>query len=200
MATTRLQAVNKMLTGVGQAPVVSLDSGNPELASATIILDSVSAEIQGEGWHFNSEVAYPFVADNSGYINVPANILSLSDNKTENSQQYQTVIRDGRLYDKIEHTYTFTPNTVIKCDVVWLFEFEDLPQPFQDYIVSRATRQFAGRYLGSAEMVQFTSQDESILRANCITYDTNTSGANVFGYENGQMSYVPYAPYRTIMR
>lgn len=200
MATTRLQAVNKMLTGVGQAPVVSLDSANPELASATIILDSVSAEIQGEGWHFNSEVAYPFVADNSGNINVPANILSLSDNKTENAQQYQTVIRDGRLYDKVSHSYDFGAGTQVKCDVVWQFDFEDLPQPFQDYIVARATRQFAGRYLGSTEMVQFTGQDETILRANCIAYDTNTSGSNIFGYENGQMSYVPYAPYRAIMR
>jgi len=200
MATTQLQAINKMLTGIGQSPIVTLDTANPEVASALILLDSVTTEIQGEGWHFNTEVGYPFLADNTGVINVPSNILSLSDNKTENYQRYQTVIRDGKLYDKINHTFNFGVGTRVPCDVVWKFDFEDLPQVFQDYIVARATRQFAGRYLGSTEMVQYTAQDESILRANCITYDTNTSGVNIFGYENGQLSYVPYAPYRVIQR
>lgn len=189
-----------MLTGIGQAPVVSLDTANPEIASALIILDSVNREVQGEGWHFNTEVGYPLTADNNGFIFVPANVLSLSDNKTENRQRYQTVIRSGKLYDKVSHSFNFGANTSVPCDVVWLFDFEDLPQPFQDYVVARASRQYAGQFLGSTEMVQFNSQDEGILRANCITYDTNTSGANIFGYENGQMGYVPYAPYQAIQR
>jgi hypothetical protein len=198
--TTSLQAVNQMLTGIGQAPVVSLDSSNPEIASALIILDAVSTEIQGEGWHFNQETSYPFLADNNGNISIPTNILSLSDNKIDNRQQYQTVIRDGKLYDKVSHSFDFGAGTSIECDVVWKFDFEDLPQCFQDYIIARATRQFAGRFLGSTEMVQFTSQDEVILRANCISYDTNTSGVNIFGYDNGQVAYMPYAPYRAIQR
>lgn len=189
-----------MLTGVGQSPVTTLDASNPELASAELILDAANAEIQGEGWHFNSEVAYPFLADNDGYIYVPSNVLSLSDNKTENQQQYQTVLRDGRLYDKVNHTYDFGAGTEVKCDVVWLFDFTDLPQPFKEYVINRATRQFAGRYLGSNENVQFIGQDEIVLRANCLSYDTNTSGVNIFGYENGQTSYVSFAPYRAIQR
>jgi hypothetical protein len=84
--------------------------------------------------------------------------------------------------------------------VVWKFDFEDIPQVFQDYVIARASRQYAGQFLGSSEMVQFNSQDEGILRANCINYDTNTSGVNIFGYDNGQMAYVPYAPYRAIQR
>lgn len=198
--TTKLQAINQMLTGIGQAPVVSLDTANPEVASALIILDSVNAEVQGEGWHFNTEVGYPLTADNDGNIYIPANVLSLSDNKIDTYQQYQTVIRDGKLYDKVSHSFNFGANKSVSCDIVWLFDFEDLPRVFQDYIVSRASRQYAGQFLGSTEMVQFNSQDEGLLRANCISYDTNTSGVNVFGYDNGQMSYVPYAPYRAIQR
>jgi hypothetical protein len=49
-------------------------------------------------------------------------------------------------------------------------------------------------------MVQFNAQDEGILRANCITYDTDTSQANVFGLETGQNFYVSYTPFRTIAR
>jgi hypothetical protein len=198
--TTQLQAINQMLTGIGQAPVVSLDIANPEIATALYILDSVNREVQGEGWHFNTEVNYPFTPDTNGNIYVPNNVLQLSDNKNENVQQYQTVVRNGKLYDKIEHTYTFPTTNPIKCDVVWLFDFEDIPQVFKDYITQRATRVFAGRALGSNEMVTFNSNDEGVLRANCIAYDTNTSEVNIFGVETGQNFYISYTPFRAIAR
>jgi hypothetical protein len=198
--TTKLQAINQMLSGIGQAPVVSLDISNPEIALAESILDAVNREVQGEGWHFNTEVNYPFTADINGQIAVPTNVLQLSDNKYSNTQKYQTVLRDGKLYDKIGHTFTFTPGNTIKCDVVWFFSYEDLPQVFKDYITQRATRVFAGRALGSQEMVTFNAQDEANLRANCIAYDTGTSDVNIFGVESGQNFYVSYTPFRAIAR
>jgi hypothetical protein len=198
--TTQLQAINQLLSGIGQAPVVSLDVANPEIAIALNVLDSVSREVQGEGWHFNTEVNYPFTPDNSGDIYVPANVLQLSDNKFANTQKYQTVLRNGKLYDKINHTYTFPVGETIKCDVVWQFDFEDLPQVFKDYITQRAARVFAGRVLGSQEMVSFNSTDEGVLRANCIAYDTSSSDVNIFGLETGQNYYISYTPFRAIAR
>lgn len=198
--TTQLQAINQMLTGIGQAPVVSLEIANPEIATAVSILRAVNREVQGEGWHFNTEVKYPFTPDTNGEIVIPSNVLQLSDNKYENVQKYQTVIRDGKLYDKISHSYTFPTDSSILCDVVWLFNFEDLPQVFQDYITQRATRIFAASVVGSKEMVQFNQMDESILRANCIAYDTDTSAVNIFGIETGQNFYISYTPFRTIAR
>jgi hypothetical protein len=198
--TTQLQAINQMLTGIGQAPVVSLDIANPEIATALSILDSVNREVQGEGWNFNTEVNYPFVPDANNEIVVPSNVLQLSDNKTSNSQQYQTVLRSGKLYDKVYHTYKFLGDDPVLCDVVWLFDFEDLPQVFQDYITQRAARTFAGSVVGSKEMFQFNQQDEGILRANCLSYDTGTSEVNIFGVETGQNFYISYTPFRTIAR
>jgi hypothetical protein len=198
--TTTLQAINQMLTGIGQAPVVSLDIANPEIATALSILDSVNREVQGEGWNFNTEINYPFTPDTNGEIVVPDNVLQLSDNKTSNSQQYQTVLRNGKLYDKVYHTYTFLGTDPVLCDVVWLFNFEDLPQVFQDYITQRAARVFAGSVVGSKEMFQFNQQDEGILRANCLSYDTGTSEVNIFGVETGQNFYISYTPFRTIAR
>lgn len=189
-----------MLSGIGQAPVVSLDIANPEIALAETVLDSVNREVQGEGWHFNTEVNYPFTADVNGEVVVPPNVLQLSDNKISNVQKYQTVLRDGKLYDKVNHTFNFTAGSTVKCDVVWFFNFEDLPQVFKDYVTQRSARIFAGRALGSQEMVTFNAQDEVLLRANCIAYDTDTSEANIFGQENGQNFYISYTPYRAIAR
>ena len=189
-----------MLTGIGQAPVVSLDIANPEIATALSILENVNREVQGEGWNFNTEVNYPFTPDTNGEIVVPDNVLQLSDNKTSNSQQYQTVLRNGKLYDKVFHTYEFQGTDPVLCDVVWLFSFEDLPQVFKDYITQRATRVFAGSVVGSKEMFQFNAQDETMLRGNCLAYDTGTSEVNIFGVETGQNFYISYTPFRTIAR
>ena len=198
--TTKLEAINQMLAGIGQAPVVSLDTTNPEISLAQSILDSVNREVQGEGWHFNTEINYPFTPNASGYIVVPPNVLQLSDNKISNKQKYQTVLRDGKLYDKVNHTYVFPQGNPIPCDVVWLFDYEDLAQVFQDYITQRATRMFAGSVVGSETMFKFNAQDETILRANCLAYDTSTSDVNVFGIETGQNFYISYTPFQTIAR
>jgi hypothetical protein len=198
--TTKLEAVNEMFTGIGQAPVVSLDSANPEIALALSVLETVNKEVQSEGWHFNTEINYPFTADVNGHIFVPQNVLQISDNKTSNVQRYQTVIRDGKLYDKLNHTYEFGADSVVLCDVVWLFNFEDIPEVFIRYIVQRATRVFSGRAVGSETMVRFNVQDEEILKANCLAYDTSTSEVNVFGIETGQNFYVSYTPFRAIAR
>jgi hypothetical protein len=198
--TTQLEAINQMLSGIGQAPVVSLDVANPEIAIALDVLEQVDREVQGEGWHFNTEVAYPFTANVNGIITVPATVLQLSDNKFANNQKYQTVLRDGKLYDKVNHTYNFPANSIVKCDVVWKFNFTDLPQVFQDYITQRATRVFAGRVLGSQEMVTFNAQDEALLRSNCLAYDTSSSDVNIFGQENGQNLYISFTPFRAIAR
>lgn len=198
--TTPLQAVNQMLVGIGQAPVVSLDIANPEIATAISIIDSVNREVQGEGWHFNTEINFPFTPDLSGEIVIPNNVLQISDNKTSNVQQYQTVLRNGKLYDKISHSFIFPTTSPISCDVIWFLDFEDLPQVFQDYIAQRAARVFAGSAVGSKEMFQFNQADEALLRANCLAYDTNTSAVNIFGVETGQNFYVSYTPFRTIAR
>ena len=198
--TTQLQAINQMLVGIGQAPVVSLDIANPEIATALSIIESVNREVQGEGWNFNTEINYPFTPDINGTITVPDGVLQISDNKNSNVQAYQTVLRDGKLYDKIAHSFIFPTANPLLCDVVWLFAFEDLPQVFQDYIAQRAARVFAGSVVGSKEMFQFNAQDETLLRSNCLAYDTNTSAVNIFGVESGQNYYVSYTPFRTIAR
>jgi hypothetical protein len=90
-----------MLTGIGQAPVVSLDIANPEIATALAILDTVNREVQGEGWHFNTEVDYPFTPNADDEILViPITYSKSQTTRYENVQQYQTVIRGGKLYDK----------------------------------------------------------------------------------------------------
>jgi hypothetical protein len=198
LATTKLDAVNQMLSSIGEAPAVSLTTDNPEIAIAESTLDEISRSVQAEGWNFNTEYEYPFTPDGNGQITIPTNILSITDNKIKSLGQYLTTVREGKLYDKIAHSYTFT--TTVYCDVVWVYDFDDLPQPFKEYITTRASRVFASRVVGSEEQVKLIAQDEAILRSNCITYDTSTAEPNVFGLRNGQNNYISYTPFSMIVR
>lgn len=198
LATSKLDAVNQMLSSIGEAPAVSLDTDNPEIAIAESTLDEVSRAVQSEGWNFNTELEYPFTPDGNGQIQIANNILSITDSKIKNAGRYLTTVRNGKLYDKLNHSYTFSGT--VYCDVVWAFEFTDLPQPFKDYITTRASRVYSSKVVGSEEQAKLIAQDEAIQRSNCITYDTNTAEPNVFGLRNGQNTYISYTPFHMIAR
>ena len=150
---SRLQAINIILSNVGQSPVSAVDSTNPMVATAETILDEVSHAVQTEGWSFNTESHYQFTPDNAGDIVIPDNVLSLD---VVGEAQANPVIRSGRLYDKYNHTYTWAE--AISANVVWFFDFEDLPEAFKQYVTIRAANLFAGRAVGSTEAARYSER------------------------------------------
>ena len=130
---TKLQAVNTIISNIGQAPVTNLESGNPLVEMAEQILDEITIAVLAEGWQFNTERGYPFTPDSNNQIVIPDNVLQLDTNPGDGTQ---TVIRNGKLYDRVKHTYTFDKQQEL--DVQWLFEFEHLPEAFKNYITIRA--------------------------------------------------------------
>ena len=176
--TTQLQAVNSMLTSIGQAPITGLDTANPEIATATHILNTVREEVLGEGWNFNSEKGYTLLADANGELVVPLGILNMSVNQEDTRYRYRAVQRNGKLYDTLSHSFNWGANTSVSLDIVWDAELEDIPAVFQNYIVQRACRVFGGRTLGAEKMVAFNSQDEALLRSACLAYECTTGRFN----------------------
>jgi hypothetical protein len=192
---TKLQAVNIILSNIGQAPVTTLDSTNPMVATAEGILDEVTAAVQGEGWTFNTERSYPLVPDTDGYILIPDNVSSY-DSHPNSSQDLVT--RNGRLYDKIAHTDVFTDE--VELDVVWFFDFEELPQPVRNYITVRAANVFAGRVVGSSEAVRFGQQEEALARAELLEYETQQGDYSFFQSADGTNPIRTYTPIQVISR
>lgn len=196
--TSTLDAVNQMLSCVGGAAVVSLDTDNPEIAAAVAILEETTRAVLSEGWNFNTEQDYPFPPNITREIQVPDNLLSFAVSFEKHGSDYLIVERMGKFYNKLEHTYEFSET--IYADVIFGFDFEDCPQPFKEYITARASRVYAARLVASKEQVELISQDEAICRSLCITYDTDTGKPTVFGLETGQATYISYLPFRTLAR
>ena len=187
--TTKLAAVNRILTNIGQAPTTSLLEGNPLVEMAEVVLAEVNVAVQSEGWIFNTEYSYPFTPDSTGCIAIPDNVLALDSNGRTNSF---LVIRSDKLYDKASHSYYF--EGIQKLDVTWLFDFEELPEAAKEYITIRAGNVFAGRSVGSSEAVAFGQREEVMSRATLMEYDTQQGDYSIFNTNDGYTQYNSYNP------
>lgn len=198
LVATELAAVNQILGAVGQAPVTTLDQTNPDVALAYDTLNEMNREVQSEGWSFNTETEYPFTPDTNGEILIADNILLLDLSDLPENRGIEVIRRNGKLYNKIDHTFTWTQQ--IKCDVVWLFDFTDLPTPFRDYVTAKAAVHASSKMVGDPTIFQMLQQREAMGRANALEYECNQGNYSFFGFPRGGNYYHSYQPYKTLAR
>ena len=199
-ATQELPAINQILSSCGQAPVTTLDQTNPDVAIAYDTLLQVSREVQAEGWTFNKEYHYEFTPDNDDQILIPSNILQIKLTENSANMDKDGVRRSGKLYDRHNHTYDWTDETV-ECDIVWEFDWVDLPQPIQDFIVARSATFVSQRIVGDTEQYQMLQQQEAYMRALALEYETQQGQFTFFGHPKGHTNYYQsYQPFHALSR
>jgi len=196
-----LPAVNQILQSCGQAPVTTLDQTNPDVAIAYQTLLEVSREVQAEGWSFNKELNYEMVPDNNNEILIPNNMLQIDLSDNPNNMGFDVVRRSGKLYDKISHSYTWAKDREkVECDIVWLFDWVDLPRPIQDHITSRAASIVSSRIVGDPNQYQILQQKEAFTRAMAMEYECNQGDYTFFGHPEGTNNYQSYKPFKALYR
>ena len=203
-AAQELPAVNQILASVGQAPVTTLDQTNPDVSIVYDTMIKTSREVQAEGWTFNRELHVKFSPDANKHVNIPNNVLQL-DLNNETGHHRETVRRtpadssDAKLYDKIDHTYEWDDD-YIYCDVVYYYDWIDLPIPIQDYITAKAASIISQSIIGDATQMQMLQQREAWTRAMALEYECNQGDYTYFGNARGQKSYNSYKPYTALQR
>ena len=197
-AATELPAINQILMACGQAPVTTLDETNPDVAIAYQTLLEVSREVQSEGWTFNKEAHYEMTPNSDDEIIIPTNILQI-DLTQATAGDKQVIRRNGKLYDKQNHTNKWTDGA-ISVDVLWLFDWVDLPRPIQDYITTRAATITSSRIVGDSTQYQILQQKEAYMRAMALEYETTQGDYSFFGNPDGSHPYVGYQPYKALSR
>ena len=159
--TTKLEAVNSMLSTIGEAPVNSLQSGLVDAETAETILNEVSRSVQAHGWNFNLELDYSVPADTSGNVILPSDIiradLAQSETKYRSSKE-EYVQRGNKMYDKVKHSFNI--GKTLKLDVVVLLDFEECPEVARRYITVKAARIFQERVVGSDSLSAMNRNDE----------------------------------------
>lgn len=175
--TTRLQAINTMLSAIGEPPINSLSSQRADSNIAEQILDETSRETQSYGWHFNTEHDVAMTPDSEGYLLVPSNIVRVDCNPQKHPELDITQ-RGDKLFDRVSNSYKF-PSTILVNRIIML-EFEDLPEPARRYIMIRAARIFGDRMIGSEKHHAYTGQDEMAALAKMREFENDTADYSIF--------------------
>jgi hypothetical protein len=197
-ATQELPAINQILQSCGQAPVTTLDQTNPDVAIAYQTLLEVSREVQAEGWSFNKEYNYTLTPDNTNQISIPNNMLQVDLSHNAANMDKDVIRRSGKLYDKANHTYTFTQP--VECDITWLFDWVDIPTPIADFITARAAATVSSRIVGDNNQYTILQQKEAFTRAMAMEYECNQGDYTYFGHPGKTNTYTSYKPYTALYR
>ncbi len=179
--TTKLEAVNVMLSTIGEAAVNSLSSGLLDAETAETILSNVTRSVQTAGWSFNEEVDYTLSPDSDGILNLPANCLRVDLAKSESKYRnanFDYVQRGTKLYDKINHTYAI--NETVKVDMIIILDFDELPESARRFVSIRAARIFQERVVGSETLSRFSEDDESTAWLDLLHSESDVNDYNIF--------------------
>lgn len=154
--TTKLEAVNIMLSSIGEAPVNTLTSGLVDAEMAETILNATSREVQSRGWKFNTEQKYPLTQTINGEIDLPPNTLKAD--LTTRTPDLDLIQRGTKMYNLVNHSYVVGQS--VELDIVFFLDFELLPEAARHYITIKAARVFQDRTVGSDTLHGFQAQDE----------------------------------------
>ncbi len=177
--TTKLNAINAMLSTVGEAPVNNLTgSVTADVRLAESILDEVSREVQSAGWHFNTEKDVSLPPNSNDEISLASNVVRVDLEDDNIDADYDIVVRGTKLYNRKSRTYTIT--ATLKYTVVYLLDWDDLPETAKRYIMIRGARIYQDRLLGSEKISAFTRTDEQAAMFALREFESDTGDYSIF--------------------
>ena len=174
---SELEAVNLLLSAIGEAAVSSLETATTvEVTQAKNLLSNVNRAAQQKGWHFNTEWDVVLTRDTADRIPLSESILSVYQ-----PGQLMTIRgRSGSMfaYDLDNNTFTWTKN-LNNAVTITLLDFIDTPNTFRQYVTTRAARIFQEEIIGQVSAETVNRQEEAEAYADLLDDDAERSGLNV---------------------
>ena len=159
--TTELEAINTILSTIGEAPLNTLTGSLPvDGTIAKNVLSEVAREVQSQGWNFNTHINVTLARDTDNKLPIATNVVRVELDPLKYSKgQYDIVQRDSFLYNLAENKDTFDINFE-KVKIVYLLPFNEIPEQAKRYITIRSARIFHDRTLGANTLHKFSVEDE----------------------------------------
>lgn len=175
--TTQLEAINEMLSSIGEAPINTLVGALPaEVQVAVSTLHNTSRKVQLKGWWFNEEEDFELARTVDNEVIVPGNTINID--LTNEKHNVDLVERDGKLYDKVSHSFELSFNP--KCTITFFLSWDELPEAAREYIKIKAARIYQQRTIGAGDHYQFTKNDEAEAFALLLELDAANGDYTIF--------------------
>jgi hypothetical protein len=197
--TSFLEAVNRVLQMMGEAPINSLNGQYGLALQAQDSLNDVSRKLQSEGWSFNTD------REKLLQRNASTNEIAVGPNISRvviDPYRYPAldiVQRGGRLYDRFNNTYVFDEDLYV--DLTIILEWEELPEHARQYITIKAGRQLQEAILGSVDLTKINLTAEMEAKALFLDEETVVSDHSMLrGNPNHSGVTMAYMPSRALRR
>ena len=201
---TELSAVNSILGSIGQSPISQLDFTNPEVSFVYNLFKESNQDIQSEGWTFNLEyhIKNTSKTTDNKFI-VPSDVIRIDrDDSWDRTRDFvRRKDSDGlwKVYDRVNHTFEFPDDDYFYVNKVRLLPFEDIPAPFQRYIIYKASGRAAVQLVSNPGLQKMIAQFEIQARATAMEYECNQGDHNFMGWPD-ESAYQSYKPYTALRR
>ena len=178
--TTELEAVNTILSTIGEAPLSTLTGSLPvDGTTAKNVLNEINREVQSIGWHWNTHYKVDLSRDTDNKIPVGTDVLRIQLNTKYSRSSYDIVQRDNYLYNLADNSEIFSSDFT-ETNVIYLLDFSKIPEQAKRYITIRSARVFHDRTLGSGTLHKFTLQDEARALSVLRQAETETGEFSIF--------------------
>jgi len=196
--TSFLEAVNRVLQMLGEAPVNSLQGQFGLAKQAEDSLNDVSRTLQTEGWSFNTDLEKTLERNSSNEIELSSNVSRVVVDNLE-YPDIDVVQRGDKLYDRRNNRYTFDEDLIV--DMTTILEWDLLPEHARQYITIKAGRQLQEAIIGSSDLTKLNLTQELEARSAFLEEETSkTEHSMLRGNLNRTSPINTYIPSRTLER
>lgn len=170
-----LDAVNDILASIGESPVNTLESdANADVVNARRILHKINRQEQSKGWTFNIDEGISLMPDKfSKLISYMPDYLSVT---TTGGTPYTN--RGGYIYDRLARTDRF--ESAIQVNLITSKTFNEMPEVFKSYIVTKAAKEFNIRFFGAPEIDTVLGNELIDLQQAVFEYEADYGAYNIF--------------------
>lgn len=197
--TSFLEAVNRVLQMMGEAPVNSLTGllGLAQQAQDTVL--DVSRKVQAEGWSFNTDLERTLARDSLTLEIAVGTSVSRIEIDPYRYPDLDAVQRGSRLYDRKNQTYQFDADVI--ANVTYILDWEELPEHARQYITIKAGRQLQEAIVGSSDLSRINLTAEAEARSLFLEEETRLSDHSMLrGDPNHVGVFMTYMPSRALYR
>ena len=179
--TSELEAVNTILSTIGESPLNTLSGSLPvDGTIAKNVLSEVSREVQSQGWHVNTHYKVSLSRDTDNKIPLATNIVRVEiDPRQYSKVSYDIVQRNNFLYNLAKNEDTFDTNFK-DATAVYLLPFDEIPEQAKRYITIRSARIFHDRTLGANTIHKFSQEDEAKSLSILKQAESHTGDYSIF--------------------